>query len=114
TCSTSVRTCSVGILQISLSATGGGEGEGEVGDPRRLPASTSPSQRKRAGPLPLPPEGRRGAFRWTLQPPLTDLCFRVLQARHGQCACAFPPYTCTPFQTFSRRDRGLALDRHDT
>src|SRR5205807_8036629 len=46
-----------------LSAPGGGEGWGEVGD-SRAPAGahlTLPSLRD--GPLPLPPEGRRGVFR---------------------------------------------------
>ena len=49
-------------LEISLSALGGGEGRGEVGDSRApakahltLPVANAP------GPLPLPPKGRRGS-----------------------------------------------------
>src|SRR5438067_1571036 len=48
---------------ISLSAPRGGEGWGEVGD-SRAPADTHLTfPALRAGPLPLPPEGRRGIFR---------------------------------------------------
>ena len=48
-------------LDISLSALGGGEGRGEVGDPRRAcqPHLTLPIA-DATGPLPLPPKGRRG------------------------------------------------------
>src|SRR5437870_2291885 len=47
----------------SLSAPGGGEGWGEVGDSSAVanPHLTLPSLR--GGPLPLPPEGWRGQFR---------------------------------------------------
>jgi len=48
-------------LEISLSALGGGEGRGEVGD-SRAPAEahlTLPIA-DATGPLPLPPKGRRG------------------------------------------------------
>jgi Protein of unknown function (DUF559) len=51
-------------LEISLSALGGGEGRGEVGD---FPANTSHGPThltlpvaEATGPLPLPPKGRRG------------------------------------------------------
>src|SRR5439155_13576723 len=48
---------------ISRSAPRGGEGRGEVGD-SRAPADTHLTlPALRAGPLPLPPEGRRGIFR---------------------------------------------------
>ena len=48
-------------LEISLSALGGGEGRGEVGDSRAAAETrlTLPVARA-TGPLPLPPEGRRG------------------------------------------------------
>jgi very-short-patch-repair endonuclease len=53
-------------LEISLSALGGGEGRGEVGEPP--PAETTPESgthltlpvANATGPLPLRPEGRRG------------------------------------------------------
>src|SRR5258705_3465992 len=44
----------------SLSAPGGGEGWGEVGDSRALADTHLTLPALRAGPLPLPPEGRRG------------------------------------------------------
>src|SRR4051812_35774840 len=44
---------------LSLSALGGGEGRGEVGDSGPSPAHLT-FPRLRRGPLPLPPEGRRG------------------------------------------------------
>ncbi len=51
-------------LEISLSALGGGEGRGEVGD---SPVNTSHGPTHltlpiayATGPLPLPPQGRRG------------------------------------------------------
>src|SRR5438132_124215 len=44
----------------SLSAPGGGEGWGEVGDARALANTHLTLPRLRRGPLPLPPEGRRG------------------------------------------------------
>src|SRR6202022_2124055 len=49
------------VNSISLSAPGGGEGRGEVGDSRApaLARLTLPSLCD--GSLPLPPEGRRGA-----------------------------------------------------
>src|SRR5215207_4615935 len=48
--------------RYSLSAPGGGEGWGEVGD-SRAPADTHLTlPALRAGPRPLPPEGRRGEF----------------------------------------------------
>src|SRR6266851_1574853 len=43
-----------------LSALGGGEGWGEVGDSRALAGTHLTLPRLRRGPLPLPPEGRRG------------------------------------------------------
>jgi very-short-patch-repair endonuclease len=48
-------------LEISLSALGGGEGRGEVGD-SRAPAETHLTLpvTDATGPLPLPPKGRRG------------------------------------------------------
>jgi hypothetical protein len=46
----------------SLSAPGGGEGWGEVGDSRALADTHLTLPALRAGPLPLPPEGRRGIF----------------------------------------------------
>jgi ketosteroid isomerase-like protein len=52
-----------GCSQNSLSAPGGGEGWGEVGDASAVahkPHLTLP--RLRRGPLPLPPEGRRGTI----------------------------------------------------
>jgi len=52
------------VPSLSLSAPGGGEGRGEVGDCRALASIahlTLPALR--AGPLPLPPEGRRGAYK---------------------------------------------------
>src|SRR5260370_641130 len=42
------------------SALGGGEGWGEVGDSRALAGTHLTLPRLRRGPLPLPPEGRRG------------------------------------------------------
>src|SRR5216683_1227527 len=45
----------------SLSAPGGGEGWGEVGDSRALAGAHLTLPSLRDGPLPLPPEGRRGA-----------------------------------------------------
>src|SRR5712692_11531731 len=45
---------------IPLSAPGGGEGRGEVGDSRALAGTHLTLPRLRRGPLPLPPEGRRG------------------------------------------------------
>src|SRR5215207_5073624 len=44
----------------SLSAPGGGEGRGEVEDSRALADAHLTLPRLRRGPLPLPPEGRRG------------------------------------------------------
>ena len=46
----------------SLSAPGGGEGWGEVGDSRALADTHLTLPLLRNGPLPLPPEGRRGVF----------------------------------------------------
>ena len=47
----------------SLSAPGGGEGWGEVGDLGTvIDAAHLTLPRLRRGPLPLPPEGRRGIF----------------------------------------------------
>src|SRR6266481_9928600 len=47
-----------GGSNIPLSALGGGEGRGEVGEPpsRTAELPTSPSRRSHAGPLPLPPQ----------------------------------------------------------
>src|SRR2546423_15634281 len=47
-----------------LSAPGGGEGWGEVGDSRALADTHLTLPSLRDGPLPLLPEGRRGIFRW--------------------------------------------------
>src|SRR6266568_7204643 len=53
----------------SLSAPGGGEGWGEVGDSRALAETHLTLPSLRDGPLPLPPKGRRGAaFRPSLIP----------------------------------------------
>jgi hypothetical protein len=49
-----------GRIGISLSAPGGGEGRGEVGDFGELAEAHLTFPRLRRGPLPLPPEGRRG------------------------------------------------------
>ena len=46
-------------LKISLSALGGGEGRGEVGETPAPPHLTLPIAYA-TGPLPLPPKGRRG------------------------------------------------------
>src|SRR5207253_6869038 len=46
----------------SLSAPGGGEGWGEVGDSRAPADAHLTLPRLRRGPLPLPPEGRRGVI----------------------------------------------------
>src|SRR2546428_8116138 len=46
----------------SLSAPGGGEGRGEVGDARALGNTHLTLPRLRRGPLPLPPDGRRGVI----------------------------------------------------
>src|SRR5258708_32688958 len=43
-----------------LAALGGGEGRGEVGDSRAFADAHLTLPSLRAGPLPLPPEGRRG------------------------------------------------------
>ena len=48
-------------LKISLSAPGGGEGRGEVGDSTALAATHLTLPSLRDGPLPLRPEGQRGA-----------------------------------------------------
>ena len=48
-----------GELKISLSALGGGEGRGEVGETPALAHLTLPIA-DATGPLPLPPKGRRG------------------------------------------------------
>src|SRR5258708_7320044 len=45
-----------------LAALGGGEGRGEVGDARAFADTHLTLPALRAGPLPLPPEGRRGDF----------------------------------------------------
>ena len=45
---------------FSLSAPGGGEGRGEVGDASALADTHLTLPRLRRGPLPLPPEGWRG------------------------------------------------------
>src|SRR6266849_2545873 len=47
----------------SLSAPGGGEGWGEAGDSRALAHTHLTLPSRGDGPLPLPPEGRRGQFR---------------------------------------------------
>ena len=47
---------------ISLSAPGAGEGRGEVGDSRAAADTHLTLPRRWRGPLPLPPEGWRGAF----------------------------------------------------
>src|SRR5713226_9961971 len=47
-------------LPLSLSALGGGEGRGEVGDSRALVDTHLTLPRLRRGPLPLPPEGGEG------------------------------------------------------
>jgi hypothetical protein len=47
-------------VEFSLSAPGGGEGRGEVGDSRAVACTHLTLPALRAGPLPLPPEGRRG------------------------------------------------------
>jgi len=48
-------------IETSLSALGGGEGRGEVGD-SKAPAETHLTlpAANATGPLPLPPKGRRG------------------------------------------------------
>src|SRR5205814_5764315 len=56
-----------------LSAPGGGEGWGEVGDSRTLADTHLTLPSLRDGPLPLRPEGRRGA----LWPPQTGLALRT-------------------------------------
>src|SRR5829696_5141501 len=48
---------------FSLSAPGGGEGWGEVGDSRAVADTHLTLPALRAGPLPLPSEGRRGNCR---------------------------------------------------
>jgi len=48
-------------LEDFLSAPGGGEDRGEVRDSRASAATHLTLPSLRAGPLPLPPEGRRGA-----------------------------------------------------
>src|SRR5207249_9837696 len=48
------------VLINSLSAPGGGEGWGEVGDSGALAGTHLTLPALRDGPLPLPPEGRRG------------------------------------------------------
>src|SRR5690242_4499280 len=50
------------LQQCSLSAPGGGEGRGEVGDCGTLGDTHLTLPALRAGPHPLPPKGRRGAF----------------------------------------------------
>src|SRR6266851_419570 len=46
--------------QLSLSALGGGEGWGEVGDSRAVADTHLTLPRLRRGPLPLPPKGGEG------------------------------------------------------
>src|SRR4051812_25307369 len=48
------------VVRISLSAPGGGEGRGEVGISESFPVTHLTLPSLRDGPLPLPPEGRRG------------------------------------------------------
>src|SRR5947207_11630089 len=62
-----------GKLSCSLSAPGGGEGWGEVGDSRALADTHLTLPSLRDGPLPLRPEGRRG----DLWPPQTGLELRT-------------------------------------
>src|SRR5712691_6306569 len=86
-----------------LSALGGGEGWGEVGDSRALACAPRPSRPHagetpavrarthltlpslRDGPLPLPPEGRRGEFptRRRLTPHTCSISMRVPQKSLG-------------------------------
>jgi error-prone DNA polymerase len=60
--------CTLEPYNFSLSAPrgplGGGEGRGEVGDARALAETHLTLPALRAGPLPLPPEGRRGALQY--------------------------------------------------
>ena len=80
---------------ISLSAPGGGEGQGEVGDSERSPSPTSPSHACGAGPFLSPLKGGEGF----LSGPVG--CVHALArqrgpeptlARTGGSRAAFPPW----------------------
>src|SRR6266566_4094414 len=55
------------LLLHSLSAPGGGEGWGEVGDSRTVADTRLTLSSLGDGPLPLPPKGRRGTYTYALR-----------------------------------------------
>src|SRR5260370_39504475 len=70
------------LLLHSLSAPGGGEGWGEVGDSRAVAETHLTLPSLRDGPLPLPPEGRRGIFALVLFEERGDEAAQPLGAFH--------------------------------
>src|SRR5712692_6889574 len=91
---------------IPLSAPGGGEGRGEVGDSRALAGAHLTLPRLRRGPLPLPPKGRRG-----LPHLLSEMCachsaFAGVTSDTSSCAILGWAFTPTTASRSLPRQRG--------